>query len=184
MVAARITAVRCDGVNAYTAACEVGSGSVSVSTNCPNLHAGDLVALDTKKEHICTLEDLRAQQAEFPHCIPDGIFILHEEGVKPGDDLKSVIGADDHVVEFEITPNRPDLADTPLLEISSTFIRQALAEGRDIRYFLHPPGKESRNPHGHDYRGSQNYRACDCKTAWNLSGRGSGCDRKGVRCHE
>ena len=108
VVAARITAVRCDGVNAYTAACEVGSGSVSVSTNCPNLHAGDLVALDTKKEHICTLEDLRAQQAEFPHCIPDGIFILHEEGVKPGDDLKSVIGADDHVVEFEITPNRPD----------------------------------------------------------------------------
>ncbi len=44
--------------------------------------------------------------------------------------------------------------------------------------------KESRNPHGHDYRGSQNYRACDCKTAWNLSGRGSGCDWKGVRCHE
>ena len=108
VVCAKITAVRCDGVNAFTAACEVGSGSVSVSTDCPNLHAGDLVALDTKKEHICTLADLHAQQAEFPHCIPDGIFILHEEGVKPGDDLKSVIGADDHVVEFEITPNRPD----------------------------------------------------------------------------
>ena len=72
VVCARITAVRCDGVNAYTAACEVGSGSVSVSTDCANLHAGDLVALDTKKEHICTLEDLHAQQAEFPHCIPDG----------------------------------------------------------------------------------------------------------------
>lgn len=28
--------------------------------------------------------------------------------------------------------------ETPLLEISSTFIRQALAEGRDIRYFVHP----------------------------------------------
>ena len=27
---------------------------------------------------------------------------------KPGDDIKPVIGADDHVVEFEITPNRPD----------------------------------------------------------------------------
>ncbi|MFR0770030.1 MAG: hypothetical protein ACLSHO_10970 [Dysosmobacter sp.] len=28
---------------------------------------------------------------------------------KPGDDMaKPVIGADDHVVEFEITPNRPD----------------------------------------------------------------------------
>ena len=49
-----------------------------------------------------------AQQAEFPHCIPDGIFVLHEEGVKNGDDIKPIIGADDHVVEFEITPNRPD----------------------------------------------------------------------------
>ena len=107
VVCAKITAVRCDGVNAFTAACEVGSGSVSVSTDCPNLHAGDLVALDTKKEHICTLADLHAQQAEFPHCIPDGIFILHED-CKPGDDLKPVVGLDDHVVEFEITPNRPD----------------------------------------------------------------------------
>ena len=123
VVAARITAVRCDGVNAYTAACEVGSGSVSVSTNCANLHAGDLVALDTKKEHICTLEDLRAQQAEFPHCIPDGIFILHEDGVKPGDDLKPIIGADDHVVEFEITPNRPDCLSVIGLarEVSATY---------------------------------------------------------------
>ena len=123
VVAARITAVRCDGANAYTAACEVGSGSVSVSTNCANLHAGDLVALDTKKEHICTLEDLRAQQAEFPHCIPDGIFILHEDGVKPGDDLKPIIGADDHVVEFEITPNRPDCLSVIGLarEVSATY---------------------------------------------------------------
>ena len=48
---------------------------------------------------------------------------------------------------------------------------------------MDPPRPEA-IPHGHDYRGSQNYRACDCKTAWNLSGRGSGCDRKGVRCHE
>ena len=108
VVAARVTAVRCDSYGCYTAACEVASGSISVSTNCANLHAGDLVALDTKKEHICTLEDLHAQQAEFPHCIPDGIFVLNEEGINPGDDLKPVIGADDHVVEFEITPNRPD----------------------------------------------------------------------------
>ena len=25
-----------------------------------------------------------------------------------------------------------------MLDVSSTFIRQALAEGRDVRYFLHP----------------------------------------------
>ena len=85
-----------------------GPTGAIVTTPCPNLHAGDLVAFNTKTGAICTLEDLHAQQAEFPHCIPDGIFILHEEGVKPGDDIKPVINADDHVVEFEITPNRPD----------------------------------------------------------------------------
>ena len=85
-----------------------GPTGAVVTTPCPNLHAGDLVAFNTKTGAICTLEDLHAQQAEFPHCIPDGIFILHEEDVKPGDDIKPVINADDHVVEFEITPNRPD----------------------------------------------------------------------------
>ena len=80
---------------------------MTVTTTCANLHNGDLVAYDTKRGAVCTLDDLHAQQAEFPHCIPDGIFILHED-CKPGDDLKPVVGLDDHVVEFEITPNRPD----------------------------------------------------------------------------
>ena len=82
--------------------------SVTVTTTCANLHNGDLVAYDTKRGAVCTLDDLHAQQAEFPHCIPDGIFVLHEEGIQNGDDIKPIIGADDHVVEFEITPNRPD----------------------------------------------------------------------------
>ena len=80
----------------------------SLVTACPNLHEGDLVAYNTKTGTICTLADLHADQKEFPHCIPDGIFILHEEGIQTGDDIKPIIGADDHVVEFEITPNRPD----------------------------------------------------------------------------
>ncbi len=85
----------------------LGSEQCSVVSRCANLHEGDLVAFDTKAEKICELEDLHAQQAEFPHCIPDGIFIL-QEAVKPGDDVAEMIGCDDHVVEFEITPNRPD----------------------------------------------------------------------------
>ena len=79
----------------------------TVETNCQNIHPMDLVAYNTKTGTICTLADLHAEQKEFPHCIPDGIFVLHED-CKPGDDIKPVTGLDDHVVEFEITPNRPD----------------------------------------------------------------------------
>ena len=85
-----------------------GPTGIIVTTNCQNIHEGDMVAFNTKTGAICTLADLRAEQKEFPHCIPDGIFVLHEDNVKPGDDIRPVIGADDHVVEFEITPNRPD----------------------------------------------------------------------------
>uniref|UniRef100_UPI003425E86E YtpR family tRNA-binding protein n=1 Tax=uncultured Oscillibacter sp. TaxID=876091 RepID=UPI003425E86E len=79
----------------------------TVETVCQNIHSMDLVAFNTKTRTICTLADLRAEQREFPHCIPDGIFVLQED-CKPGDDIKTVTGLDDHVVEFEITPNRPD----------------------------------------------------------------------------
>ncbi len=79
----------------------------TVETRCQNIHSMDLVAYNTKTGAICTLADLHAEQREFPHCIPDGIFVLRED-CKPGDDILPVIGADDHVVEFEITPNRPD----------------------------------------------------------------------------
>ena len=106
VVCAKVTGLTGDG-SSYEVTLDTGDGSAAASTSCPNLHEGDLVAYNTKANTICTLEDLHAQQAEFPHCIPDGIFILHED-CKPGDDLKPVIGADDHVVEFEITPNRPD----------------------------------------------------------------------------
>lgn len=35
-------------------------------------------------------------------------------------------------------PETVRLIDSPIFEISSTFIRKALSEGKDIRYFLHP----------------------------------------------
>ena len=92
---------------AFHTCADIGNATVCPDTVCANLHEGDLVAYNTKTDSYCTLADLRAEQKEFPHCIPDGIFILHED-CKPGDDIKSIINADDHVVEFEITPNRPD----------------------------------------------------------------------------
>ena len=112
VVAAQVEAVKSAEHNNWT--CKLsyaekdGPSGAIVTTPCANIHEGDMVAYNTKTNTICTLSDLHAQQTEFPHCIPDGIFILREEGVRPGDDIKPVIGLDDHVVEFEITPNRPD----------------------------------------------------------------------------
>ena len=131
VAAARVTAVEGDG-RTYAVKLDTGSGQAETSTICSNLHTGDLVAYDTAKDHICTLEDLHADQKEFPHCIADGIWVLHEENVQPGDDMAVVIGADDHVVEFEITPNRPDCLSVIGLarEASATF-------GKELK--LHTP---------------------------------------------
>ena len=124
VVCAKMLEVMPLGDGTFHTCADIGpDGTVCPDTPCSNLHVGDLVAYNTKTDRYCTLEDLHAQQAEFPHCIPDGIFVLQEEGVKPGDDIKSVIGADDHVVEFEITPNRPDCLSVIGLarEASATF---------------------------------------------------------------
>ena len=96
--------------------------ATTLVTDCQNLHQWDLVAYNTKANTICTLADLHAEQREFPHCINDGIFVLHED-CRPGDDIRPVINADDHVVEFEITPNRPDCLSVIGLarEVSATF---------------------------------------------------------------
>ncbi len=108
VIAAEVKAVGNAGPGLWSVKLCNGCEGITVTTACQNIHTGDMVAYNTKSESICTLDDLHAQQAEFPHCIPDGIFILHEDGIKPGDDIRPVIGADDHVIEFEITPNRPD----------------------------------------------------------------------------
>lgn len=41
-------------------------------------------------------------------------------------------------INSEGLPSSVQVVNTPLLEVSSTFIRQALKEEKDIRYFLHP----------------------------------------------
>ena len=105
--AAEVLRVEGAGINLWKCALSLGAETVETVSDCQNIHAGDLVAYDTGKDFICALDDLRAKQEEFPHCIPDGILILHED-CRPGDDMNAVVGRDDHVVEFEITPNRPD----------------------------------------------------------------------------
>ena len=131
VVCAKVLEVTPTAYSTYDVTLDTGDKTCIVSTTAPNLHAEDLVALDTKKEHVCTLTDVRAHQAEFPHCIPDGIFILNED-CAPGDDIKPVIGLDDHVVEFEITPNRPDC-------LSVIGLAREVAATYDAPLSLHQP---------------------------------------------
>ena len=114
----------------------LGGADREVSTPCTNLHAGDLVAFDTAKDSICTLADLHARQEEFPHCLEDGILIL-PEGNRPGTELAALLGLDDHVVEFEITPNRPDC-----LCMIGLAREAAVTFGKELK--LHEPKVEAR----------------------------------------
>ena len=120
----RVEAVK-STVGGYDVRVNDGTVTRAAKTVCSNLHEGDLVAYNTKSDTICTLEDLHAEQKEFPHCIADGIFILREEDAEPGLNMAHILGFDDSIVEFEITPNRPDCLSVIGLarEASATFKR-------------------------------------------------------------
>ena len=125
VVAARVLECAPLGDGTFHTCLDLGNATAVPDTRCSNLHEGDLVAYNTKSDTICTLEDLHAEQKEFPHCIADGIFILREEDAEPGLNVAHILGLDDSIVEFEITPNRPDCLSVIGLarEASATFKR-------------------------------------------------------------
>ena len=125
VVAARVLECAPLGDGTFHTCLDLGNATAVPDTRCSNLHEGDLVAYNTKSDAICTLEDLHAEQKEFPHCIADGIFILREEDAEPGLNMARILGFDDSIVEFEITPNRPDCLSVIGLarEASATFKR-------------------------------------------------------------
>ena len=69
---------------------------------------------------MCSIQELGYTRYDFPDAPEHGIYILAgsllAEKYGPdfsdneilGKDICEVLGFDDHVVEFEITPNRPD----------------------------------------------------------------------------
>ena len=125
VVAAKVLECAPLGDGTFHTCLDLGNATAVPDTRCSNLHEGDLVAYNTKSDTICTLEDLHAEQKEFPHCIADGIFVLQEEDAEPGLNMARILGFDDSIVEFEITPNRPDCLSVIGLarEASATFKR-------------------------------------------------------------
>lgn len=57
---------------------------------------------------LCSLGELGLTKNDFPYAEENGIWLIQEEGIKPGDDIRAITGHDDTIVEFEITSNRPD----------------------------------------------------------------------------
>lgn len=104
-----------------------GERLLQIVSGAQNQKAGDLVpvALDGamlpggKEIHTtmfrgvlsegmcCSLKELGLTLHNFPYGYEDGLFVLQED-CAPGDDIRPIIGKDDHVIDFEITPNRSD----------------------------------------------------------------------------
>ena len=110
--------------------CQVDIGKeepVQIVTGAQNVKEGDLVPAALHNSYLpggihitkgklrgevsngmlCSLKELDLTLGDFPYAIEDGIWII-EEDCKPGDDINTVIGNDDTIVDFEITNNRPD----------------------------------------------------------------------------
>ena len=115
--------------------CQIDCGDgepTQIVTGAQNVKEGDLVPVAKHKSTLpggvkiekgklrgevsngmlCSFKELGLENRDFPAAYEDGIWILSDDpelqGCKPGDDKRVVAGIDDHVVEFEITPNRPD----------------------------------------------------------------------------
>ena len=111
--------------------CQVDVGQpepVQIVTGAQNVHEGDLVPTALHNSwlpggvHItkgklrgevscgmlCSFAELGLTQNDVPGAYADGIWILNDEDCQPGQDINTVMGTDDTVVDFEITNNRPD----------------------------------------------------------------------------
>ena len=110
--------------------CQIDIGTdepVQIVTGAQNVREGDLVPAalhnswlpggihitkgklrgEVSNGMLCSLKELNLTVNDFPYAIEDGIWII-EEDCSPSDDINTVIGNDDTVIDFEITNNRPD----------------------------------------------------------------------------
>ncbi len=101
--------------------------TIQIVTGADNINEGDIVpvalhgaklpgGLKIKKGKLrgevsngmlCSAEELGFAESVVPKESKNGIFILNGNYTL-GEDIHSALGLDDYVIEFEITPNRPD----------------------------------------------------------------------------
>ncbi|MGI5888812.1 MAG: phenylalanine--tRNA ligase subunit beta [Oscillospiraceae bacterium] len=106
---------------------DVGGSVLQIVTGAQNVNVGDMVPVALVGAELgkgkkiekavlkgvesdgmmCSLGELGLTQRDYPDCIEDGIMMLPERA-KPGDDVKKLLGLSDIIIDFEITPNRPD----------------------------------------------------------------------------
>ena len=107
----------------------VGNETVQIVTGAQNVRKGDIVPAAVapatlpggvkikrgvlrgveSNGMLCSISELGLTLHDMPDAAEDGIFILDQSfGDRLGQDVCSVLGMRDTVVEFEITPNRPD----------------------------------------------------------------------------
>ncbi|MBO4331242.1 MAG: phenylalanine--tRNA ligase subunit beta, partial [Oscillospiraceae bacterium] len=117
-----------DSDHLWVCSVDVGKDApVQIITGAQNVSEGDLVpaALDgstlpggvkiskgtlrglPSEGMLCSLGELGLTVNDYPYAAADGIFIIREP-CSVGQDIRSVVGYDDTVVDFEITNNRPD----------------------------------------------------------------------------
>ncbi len=61
----------------------------------------------TSNGMLCSLGELGLSKHDFPEAVENGIFVI-QMPCELGQDVKDVIGFNDTVIDFEITPNRSD----------------------------------------------------------------------------
>ena len=134
-----------------------GSEPVQIVTGAQNQKVGDLVPValhgavlpggkKIEKGKLrgvesfgmcCSYQEMGMTDHDWPYSVVDGLFILNSdpdimaENLRPGDDMNKIVGFDDSLVEFEITPNRPDCLSVIGLarEASATF-------GRELKLYV------------------------------------------------
>ncbi|MBB6218249.1 phenylalanyl-tRNA synthetase beta chain [Anaerosolibacter carboniphilus] len=106
---------------------DVGSEIVQIVTGADNIREGHYVPIvlvggtlpggvkikkgklrgEESSGMMCSAKELGIADKVIPAYQKDGIYILDQAYI-PGTDIKEALGINGHVIEFEITPNRPD----------------------------------------------------------------------------